>query len=74
MDLINEVVKTEQIWGAMLVSFTGNFIAVSQLREEINVLLNSLILILFFFILEFILSDSFMFRAYLILFNHNEAL
>jgi hypothetical protein len=43
VDLINETVKTEQIWGAMLVSFTSTFIAVSRLREEINVLLNVLI-------------------------------
>jgi hypothetical protein len=35
--------KIEQIWGAVLVSFTSNFIAVSQLREETNVLLYALI-------------------------------
>jgi len=34
----------QQIWGAMLVSFTSNFIAVLQLREEIDFLLNSIIL------------------------------
>jgi hypothetical protein len=74
VDLINETVKTEQIWGAVLFSSTSNFITVSQLREEINALLNSLILNDFLiFILEFILSYGFMFRVYLILFNHNEA-
>lgn len=36
--------ETEQAWGAVLVSSTGNFITVSQLREEINVLLDSIIL------------------------------